>query len=156
MIDYFYNYILNPLFFWYDIYYEYFFEKKKVKKNLPKFNNFYDIENDLIILNYINNEGLEYKLKINRTNEINIKEKIKNLKNEENKKDLFVNVSYNGNINITERALSIIGPNGEHNLLYKLRVRDLLNLKEINNFNEFEIMDKNCDLNILNLNDYIL
>jgi len=156
MIDYFYNYILNPIFFWYDIYYEYFFEKKKVKKNLPEFNNFYDIENDLIILNYINNEGLEYKLKINRTNEINIKEKIKNLKNQENTTDIFVNVAYNGNINITDRALSIIGPNGEHNLLYKLRVRDLLNLKEINNFNEFEIMNKDCDINFLHLDDYIL
>ena len=155
MIDYLYNYILNPIFFWYDISYEYFFEKKKVK-NLPKFNNFYDIENDLIILNYINNEGLEYKLKINRTNEINLKEKIKKLKNEENKKDLFINVAYNGNINMTDRALSIIGPNGEHNLLYKLRVRDLLNLEEINNFNEFEIIDGDCDMKLLQLDDYIL
>jgi len=155
MIEYFYNYILNPVFFWYDIYYEYFFEKKKVK-NLPEFNNFYDIENDLIILNYINNEGLEYKLKINRKNEINIKEKIENLKNQKNTIDFFINVTYNGNINMTDRALSIIGPNGEHNNLYKLRVRDLLNLEEINNFNEFEIMNKDCDINFLHLDDYIL
>jgi hypothetical protein len=154
MIEYLYNYILNPIFFWYDIYYEYFFQKKKIEI-LPDFNNFYDIENDLIILNYINNEGLEYKLKINRKNEINLKKKIEKLKNIENR-DLFANVAYNGNINITERALSIIGPNGEHNLLYKLKVRDLLNLKEINNFNEFEIMDKDCDIKFLHLDDYIL
>ena len=57
---------------------------------------------------------------------------------------------------MTERALSIIGPNGKHNILYKLKVRDLLNLKEINNFNEFEIMDKDCDINFLQLDDYIL
>ena len=74
MIDYLYNYLLNPIFFLYDIYYEYFFEKKKIEK-IPDFNNFYDIDNDLIILNYINNEGLEYKLKINRKNNINIKKK---------------------------------------------------------------------------------
>jgi len=130
------------------------YQKKKIEI-LPDFNNFYDIENDLIILNYINNEGLEYKLKINRKNEINLKKKIEKLKNIENR-DLFANVAYNGNINITERALSIIGPNGEHNLLYKLKVRDLLNLKEINNFNEFEIMDKDCDIKFLHLDDYIL
>jgi len=155
MIDYLYNYLLNPIFFLYDIYYEYFFEKKKIEK-IPDFNNFYDIDNDLIILNYINNEGLEYKLKINRKNNINIKKKIENLKNQENTTDLFINVAYNGNINMTERALSIIGPNGKHNILYKLKVRDLLNLKEINNFNEFEIMDKDCDINFLQLDDYIL
>ena len=155
MIEYLYIYFLNPIFFWYDIYYEYFFQKKKIV-NLPDFNNFYDIENDLIILNYINNEGLEYKLKINRKNEINLKEKIKKLKNKENKKDLFINVTYNNNNNITKRGLSIIGPNGEHNLLYKLKVRDILNKKEINNFNSFEIIDTNCDLKIFNLDDYIL
>jgi|TARA_B100001971_G_scaffold125444_1_gene115517 hypothetical protein len=156
MIDYLYNYIVNPIFFWYDIYYEYFFEKKKIEK-IPEFNNFYDIDNDLIIINYVNKkEGLEYILKINRMNEINLKKKIEKLKNMENEKDLFINVAYNGNINLTNRALSIIGPNGEHNLLYKLRVRDLLNFKETINFDSLEIMDQNCDIRFLQLNDYIL
>lgn len=156
MIDYLYNYIVNPIFFWYDIYYEFFFEKKKIEK-LQEFNNFYDIDNDLIIINYINKkEGLEYILKINRMNKINLKEKMEKLKNMKNEKDLFVNVAYNGNINLTKRALSIIGPNGEHNFLYKLRVRNLLNLKETKNFDSLEIMDQNCDIRFLQLNDYVL
>ena len=156
MIDYLYNYIVNPIFFLYDIYYEYFLKKKKIEK-LPEFNNYYDIDNDLIIINYINKkEGLKYILKINRMNEVNLKKKIEKLKNMENKKHLFINIAYNGNINLTDRALSIIGPNGEHNLLYKLRVRDLLNFKEIINFNSLEIMDKNCDIKSLELDDYIL
>jgi hypothetical protein len=154
MIDYLYLYILNPIFFYYDLYCEYF-ENKKIE-NLQEFYNYYDIENDLIILNYINNQGLEYKLKINRNNENNLKKKIEKLKNLENENDLIVNVSYNNIENLTKRVLSLIGPNGEHNLLYTLRVRDILNLKEINNFCSFELMDMNCDLKMLELDDFIL
>jgi len=156
MIEYLFNYILNPIFFYYDIYYEYFFEKKKIEKFLPEFNNYYDIDNDLIILNYINNQGLEYKLKINRYNENNLKKKIEKLKNLENENNLVVNVSYNNIENLTQRVLSLLGPNGEHNLLYRLKVRDILNLKEINNFYSFELMDIDCDLKMLDLDDYIL
>ena len=154
MIETFFNYFLNPIFFYYDIFYEYFY-KEKEEKIENEFDNYYDIENDKIIINYYNNEGEKYKLIINRNNENNLKEKIEKLKNIKNQEDLIVNGTFN-DVDITKKLLSIIGPNGEHNLLYKIKVKDILNNFEKNNFNSFELMDNMCDIRSLNLEDYIL
>tara|TARA_B110000285_G_C15022683_1_gene562443 strand:+ start:151 stop:615 length:465 start_codon:yes stop_codon:yes gene_type:complete len=154
MIETFFNYFLNPIFFYYDIFYEYFY-KEKEEKIENDFDNYYDIENDKIIINYYNNEGEKYKLIINRNNENNLKEKIEKLKNIKNQEDLIVNGTFN-DVDITKKLLSIIGPNGEHNLLYKIKVKDILNNFEKNNFNSFELMDNMCDIRSLNLEDYIL
>jgi len=153
-IETFFNYFFNLIFFYYDIFYEYFY--KEIEENIEnEFNNYYDIENDKIIINYYNNEGEKYKLIINRNNENNLKEKIEKLKNIKNQEDLIVNGTFN-DVNITKKLLSIIGPSGEHNLLYKIKVKDILNNFEKNNFNSFELMDNMCDLKSLNLEDCIL
>jgi len=154
MIETFFHYFLNPIFLYYDIFCEYFY-KEKEEKIENEFNNYYDIENDKIIINYYNDEGGKYKLIINRNNQNNLKEEIQKLKNKKNQEDLIVNATFN-NVDITKKLLSIIGPNGEHDLLYKIKVKDILNNFEKNNFNSFELMDNMCDVKSLNLEDYIL
>jgi len=154
MLDFFYIHLINPIFYYYDIFYEYYYNKK-IEKIENEFCNYYDIENNKIIINYHNDNNDEYKLIINRNNENNLKEEIGKLKKLINQEDLLVNVTFN-NIDITKRVLSIIGPNGKHNLLYKIKVEDILNNYEKNNFDSFEIMDDMCDIKNLKLEDYIL
>lgn len=149
------NNFINPFFYYYDILNEKKEKEKKEQKEKTEkkqeYTNYYDIKNDLLIINYKNINNKEYILKINRNIQININELIEKLKKEKHEEDVLLNVTYKKQ-DFTEKCLKYLGPNGIHNKYRKVLVKDIIDENE--EFDKIEIMDDMCEIKILsNIND---
>lgn len=155
MYNLFYNYIINPIFYFIDYIYESLEDKNNEEEDLSKYYKcYYDINNDKIIIPYTTIEDKKYILKVNRNIDINIKNTIEELKNTFNEEEPYTSIQINGEEKNIRR---FFGPNGLHDDIQKIKVSDILFSDEIDTFEKLELMDNFCDYKEINeLNEYIL
>lgn len=103
--------------------------------------NLYDIDNDIIKVEYIIEKKHKYIFCIDRKNDINIKEIYEKLM-KKTYEEYFMYVELNGH-DITERLNKYVGPNGVHLNYNNLKIKWLLTNNEIENFKKLIIMDQN-------------
>ena len=155
ILDYFYLYVINPLFLFIDYFYEYKKNNKTKNEEMKELYE-YDINEDKIKIIYFTNNGKKYIFKFDRKLNMNIKEILENLKESETK-EVIIGASYNNNKDIINQVSEYLGPNGKHNMYQPLLVRDILTEEEISNFESLTIIDEMCEIKeITGLNDYIL
>ena len=145
MLNYFFIYIVNPFFYLLDFFYEKYdniIQKEETYELSKYYKCYYDIENDKVIIPYKNIEDKEYILKIDRKINLNLKNKIEELKNTINEEDPYVSLLINGK---EKNVKKFFGPNGLHDEIQKLTVNDILFSNEINTFERLELMDNFCD-----------
>jgi hypothetical protein len=152
------QHIIIPIFYWYDLFYQKFYQSNnKEEEEIFEEKHIYDLENDVIIINYMIEKNQKYQLKIKRKLDINLKKEIEILKKTNENQFTILSAILNESTDITIRLIKILGPNNKHDLICKLQIKNLLNKEEINNFQNLEIMDMNCNIKTFNnLNDYIL
>lgn len=140
MQDYIYS-LMNPLFLLFDYIYEFnFFKYSKFEPKVDKYE--YDFDEDKIIITYFSNDR-KYILKVDRKIDIDLKELVRHLKNIEHD-DAILGAQFNGQ-DILDQTLMYFGPSLMHNDYHKLKVKDILNECQRNNFQNFVIMNNMCE-----------
>jgi hypothetical protein len=113
----------------------------------------YDIDNDMIIIQYTNCDGKKYILNTERTCDINLKDEIEILKDTSND-DFFLYCNLNGK-DITSRLNKYAGPSGKHLDISPCKISYILTQEEKNTFTSLEVVDYMGNDCVYQLDDFI-